>query len=96
MSFPYDAMLPAIRQMHEAEDDRARARILLSAPDRVLMQYRDAFEDACRRAGFDLGLQFMDIRRAEWHAVRGADGRHKNPLFEDVRREFAIFAGVAS
>lgn len=91
-----DAMLPVIRQMHDAESDRERARILLTVPDAVLMKYREVFEGACRRVQFEAGLQFIDIRRAEWCAVRGPDGEHRDALFRAVRREFAIFAGVES
>ncbi|MEX4006922.1 hypothetical protein [Neoaquamicrobium sediminum] len=85
-----DSMLPIIRQMHEADDDRARGAILLSVSDAVLMKYRPVFEDACRRARFDLGLEFINWRRASWSAVRGADGRLRSE-FEDVRVAFAAF-----
>lgn len=90
-----DTMLPIIRQMHEAESDEARARILLVVSDLVLMRYREAFEQACRRARFDLGQHFIDIRRAEWSAVRGADGQHNKALFAEFRADFVAFAGVA-
>jgi hypothetical protein len=90
-----DTMLPIIRQMHDAESDQERARILLAVPDAVLRRYREVFEAACLRAGFDLGVSFIEIRRAEWHAVRGPDGRHANPLFADVRQAFAAFAEFA-
>lgn len=87
-----DFMLPIIRQMHDAADDRVRARLLLEVPDTILMRHREVFEAACRRAGFDLGLQFIDMRRAGWHAVRGSDGLHKNDLFDEVRSAFARYA----
>lgn len=87
-----DHMLPIIRQMIDAPDDRARAGVLLAVPDTVLMKHREQFEAVCRRAGFDLGQHFIDIRRASWHAVRGPDGRHVNPLFEDARAALAEFA----
>jgi hypothetical protein len=87
-----DSLLPIIRQMHDAESDRARAGVLLTVPDAVLCKYRSVFDDACRRAGFDLGRKFIEMRRAEWCATRGADGRHQNALFDDVRAEFAAFA----
>lgn len=83
-------MLPIIRQMHEAADDRARGAILLSVSDAVLMKYRPVFEDACRRARFDLGFEFINWRRASWSAVRGTDGRLR-PEFEEVRVAFAAF-----
>jgi hypothetical protein len=89
-----DTMLPIIRQMLEAYTDEVRARILLRVPDAVLGKFRPVFEQACRRAGFDLGLAFIEIRRAEWHATRGTDGQQTNPLFAEVRAAFAEFAGV--
>lgn len=87
-----DTMLPVIRQMLDADDDRTRARILLVVPDTVLMKHREQFEAACRRAGFAVGQHYIDIRRASWHAVRGGDGRHVNPLFEESRAAMAAFA----
>ena len=89
-----DTLLPIIRQMHEARTDEERARLLLQVPDAVLMKYREVFERACEHAGFDLGLQFITVRRAAWHATRGPDGNHKNPLFEQIRETFASFAGT--
>lgn len=86
-----DSMLPIIRQMLDAESDRARAGVLLAVSDQVLMKYRDVFEATCRRAGFDLGVEFIAWRRAAWCAVRQQDGRLK-PEFEDVRVAFARFA----
>ncbi|WP_309086444.1 hypothetical protein [Chelativorans sp.] len=89
-----DTLLPIIRQMHDARSDEERARLLLCVSDAVLMKYREVFEQACTRAGFDVGLQFINVRRAEWHAVRGPDGRHKNALFEEARESLAGFAGT--
>ena len=86
--------LPMIRQMHDAADDRGRALILLRVPDAVLAKYRPVFEDACRRAGFDLGLEFIEWRRAAWCAVRGDDGLFAKPEFEAVRTAFAAYARV--
>lgn len=91
-----DSLLPIIRDMHEADDDRARARVLLAVSDAVLMKYRPVFDASCRRARFDLGLSFIDVRRAAFHAVRGPDGRHRNTLFEEARAEFAAFANGES
>lgn len=95
MSDGVNAMLPIIRQMHEAESDEARAKILLQVPDAVLMRHMAVFAKACRRAGFELGELFIDVRRAEWHAVRGVDGQHRNALFAKFRAAVAEFAGVA-
>lgn len=86
-----NAQLPVIREIHEAESDRERASILLRVPDTVLMKYREVFEAACRRVGFDTGLEFINWRRAGWSAVRQADGSPRSD-FEKVRRAFAAFA----
>lgn len=83
--------LPIIAQLHNAVDDRERARILLQCPDAVLMKYREVFEAACRRAQFELGEQYIAWRRAGWHAVRNAEGRLPDD-HEDVRKAFAAFA----
>lgn len=90
-----DSMLPIIRQMHDADDDRARGRVLLAVSDQVLCKYRDVFEAACRRARFDAGLAFIDVRRAAWCAVRAQDGTHRNPLFEEARAAMAEFCCAA-
>lgn len=87
-----DFMLPVIRQMLDAENDRERAQILLIVPDAVLMKYRPVFEAACRRARFDAGLTFIDWRRAGWHAVRDANGLVAVAGFDRARVEFAAFA----
>jgi len=87
-----DSLLPIIRRMHDAETDRERAAVLLEVPDRILAKYRPVFEQACVRARFDLGLEYIAIRKAEWCATRGPDGRHKSSIFEDARKNFAAFA----
>lgn len=87
-----NAMLPIIEQMHAAEDNRARARILLQCPDMVLIKYREVFEAACRRAGFEAGSDFIELRRSTWHAIRDADGRLNDPEFEQAREAFAKYA----
>jgi hypothetical protein len=85
-------LLPIIQQMHDATSDRERAAVLLAVSDAALMKYRPVFEDACRAAGFSMGLELISWRRAAWHAVRGPDGRHRNGDFEKVRAAVAAFA----
>lgn len=87
-----DSMLPIIRQMHDAADDRVRARILLAVPDMVLLKHREVFEAACRRASFELGAQFIAWRRAGWNARRGPDGLILSEKFDEVRIAFARYA----
>lgn len=87
-----DSMLPIIAQLDDAEDDRARARILLAVPDKVL-EWPDTYrqiEAVCRKAAFDLGLAFIACRRSSWSAVRGPDGQVA--AFEPVRIAFARYA----
>ena len=86
-----DSMLPIIRQMHDADDHRDRAAILLRVPDMVLIKYREVFETACRRAGFELGLHFIDCRRATWHAPRLADGTLPPGPYDELRAALADF-----
>ena len=69
-----DSMIPVIRQLHEADGDHARARILLQCPDAVLLKYHPVFRAACERARFDAGVAFVEGRVALMHAVRDADG----------------------
>lgn len=87
-----DSMLPILRQMHDAETDQERARLLLQCPDAILLKYRDAFEAACQRARFDAGIVFIAWRRATWHAVRLPDGN----LPADDQRVLAVFAAFAA
>lgn len=84
-----DSMLPLLRQMHDAETDQERARLLLQCPDAILLKYRSAFEAACQRARFDAGVQFITWRYAAWHAVRLPDG---NLPDQRARVAFATFA----
>jgi hypothetical protein len=88
-----DSMLPIIREMLDAGSDEERGRIMLRAPDAVLIKYRDQFEIACRKAHFDVGLEFIDVRRAAYHAVRTRDGRLPEQLAAWIGR-FAAMCGV--
>jgi hypothetical protein len=95
MSFPTDAMIPIIRQLHDADGHRARARILLVMPDTILLKHAETVDGACRRAGFQAGSEFVLRRVAMMRAVRGGDGLPPAPLardFEEFRSAFAAFA----
>ena len=70
-----DSMVPLLRQMLEADDDRARAGILLRVPDMVLAKYRGGFVAACAKARFDAGEAFIAARIAAMWAVRDGCGR---------------------
>ena len=69
MSDP-DNMLPIIRQMHDADGDAVRARLLLNVPDLILAKYRSVFCGACRRAQFDLGEAYVLLKVDAMQAVR--------------------------
>lgn len=87
-----DTMLPLIREMHDAADDRDRAGILLILPDAVLMKHREIFEAACHRARFEAGLQFIAARHAAWHQKRLDDGTLPDGPLDTMRAALAAFA----
>lgn len=49
-----------VRLMRNAEDDAARATVLLTAPVFTLMRWRDVFVSCCRRAAFGEGETYLD------------------------------------
>ena len=51
---------PDIARMRGADSDADRAAVLLEAPVRVLMLWRQAFADTCRRAAFHEGVAYLD------------------------------------
>lgn len=90
-----DSMIPIIRQLHDADGDQARARILLIMPDTILLKYAGTIGEACQRAGFDAGCEYVLRRVTLMRAVRGKDGLLPPPLadeFSDFRQAFATFA----
>lgn len=93
-----DTMMPIIRQMHDAEDDRERATILLQVPDIILIKYRSVFEASCSRARFDAGLAFIELRLTAVRAVRNEFGQLPDHLsFAGHKARFVQFAkGVSS
>lgn len=90
-----DSMIPIIRQLHAADGDQARARVLLAMPDTILLKYCGAIGEACRRAGFEAGCEFVLRRVTLMRATRGKDGLIPPPLaadFDDFRQALATFA----
>ena len=90
-----DSMLPIIRQLHDADGDQARATVLLAMPDTVLLKYAATAVEACRRAQFEGGAEFVLRRVTAMRAVRGRDGllpRHIAEEFDEFRNAFAAFA----
>lgn len=86
---------PIIDQLHHCATDQERARILLSVPDVVLLQYADVFRRACRRVLFDAGEQFIDYRLHLMRAVRDEAGLLPERLSRDLetmRQAMARFA----
>ena len=68
-------MLPMLRQLYDADGDQARADILLHKPKTKMLKYRAVIVECCRRASFEVGLAFVDLRTSILLAVRDADGR---------------------
>ena len=90
-----DSMIPIIRQLHDADGDQARARLLLAMSDVILLKYAGVVGDACRRAGFEAGCEYLLRRVTLMRATRGKDGLVPSPLasdFDDFRQAFATFA----
>ncbi|TIV65825.1 MAG: hypothetical protein E5V86_10615 [Mesorhizobium sp.] len=90
-----DTMLPILRQLHDADGDRARAGILLRMPDSVLLKYHVVIDTACRKAGFEAGAQYLSIRVSLTLAVRDGDGLPPVELavtWEQYRRALVEFA----
>jgi hypothetical protein len=93
-----DSMIPIIRQLHDADGDRARAQILLRVDDATLLKFHPVFAGACRKAGFEPGVAFVEIRIACMHAVRSTVGGLPGGLAlaaETLRAELAAFAAGA-
>jgi hypothetical protein len=95
MSFPAAAMIPVIRQLHDADGDRARALVLLAMPDTIVLRYAGTVGEACRRAGFQGGAEYVLRRVTLMRATRDRQGRIPAALAEDFhayRQAFAAFA----
>lgn len=91
-----DTMLPILRELIDADGDAARAGVLLSLPDTILLKYLPPIEAALKRARFDAGLAFIDVRLSALRAVRGADGRLPAEHRVDLDRWLDAFAAVAA
>ena len=92
-----DSMLPILREMHDAADDRARADILLRVPDTILLKFAAIFDDCCRRASFDAGATYVLLRLTGMRAVRGNDGTLPADTvahLDSYRAALAVFAGA--
>mgnify|MGYP001119047857 CR=1 FL=1 len=90
-----DAMIPIIRQLHDADGDQARARVLLAMPDTILLKFAGEIGNTCQRSGFEPGCQYVLRRVTLMRATRGKDGLIPPPLsddFDDFRQAFATFA----
>lgn len=90
-----DSMIPIIRQFHDANGDRARARILLVMPDSLLMRFAGTIGDACQRASFHAGAEYVLRRVTLMRATRDRQGRIPVVLeddFDSYRTAFAAFA----
>lgn len=82
------------RQIAEAASHADRATVLLMAPHAVLLAAPGPVADACRRAGFEIGADYVTAIVAMLLATRGQDGqvpdRHRATLdgLEAMLRRF--------
>lgn len=91
-----DTMQPLLRELYDADGDRARAGVLLRMPDSLMLKYHDIIDAACRKAGFEVGWHYLAIRVSLALAVRDADGLPPVDLsiaWENYRRAMVEFAG---
>ena len=65
-----DTMLPILRAMHDSGTDRGRAEVLLTCPIIIMIKYRHVLIDACERAGFAAGLDYLTCFDAAMHETR--------------------------
>ncbi|MER8380694.1 hypothetical protein [Mesorhizobium sp. M1399] len=88
--------LPIIDQLHNADDDRGRADVLLRCPDATLLKYGEVFLRACRQ--FPAGELFVQERILAMRAVRSAAGGLPGALaleLETLRAELTAYAAGA-
>ena len=89
--------LPIIDQLHNAEDDRARADLLLRCSDAIMLKYETVFLNACRH--FPAGELFVLQRTNAMRMVRSVAGGLPGGValeIETLRAELAAFAAGAS
>jgi hypothetical protein len=67
-------MEPTIRAMHAALDNAGRADVLLRCPRGVLWKFHHVFMDACGKAQFEPGIEYLIVEQSARHAVLQADG----------------------
>lgn len=97
MSDPND-MLPIIRQFHDADGDAERAKLLLNVPDIILAKYEPVFREACRRARFDIGEDWITQKIDALRAVRDDMGNlpsGKSLALRDCRAALIVAQGAA-
>ncbi|CDX49192.1 conserved hypothetical protein [Mesorhizobium plurifarium] len=61
MTHSTESLDPHVKAMRDAEDDSARANVLLTAPVFTLMRWRTTFATYCRRAAFREGEVYLDV-----------------------------------
>jgi hypothetical protein len=61
MTHSTESLDPYVKAMRDAEDDSARATVLLGAPVFTLMRWRTTFVTYCRRAAFREGEHYLDM-----------------------------------
>ncbi|MCV0352807.1 MAG: hypothetical protein K5863_22250 [Nitratireductor sp.] len=88
-----DTMLPILRQMHDAEDNRALALLLLAAPDMILSKYQGVIHSICRKRQFEPGEAYLELRLNAMRSVRDGQGRLK-PAVAHALAEFGAQLGA--
>lgn len=88
-------LFPIAAHILNAPNDSARARILQTLPDALVVTHQQALERACRQVGFNDGVLFLQVRSAALFARRGRDGSLPAGLAGQLAHFRTYFAGLA-
>jgi hypothetical protein len=67
-------MVPIVELLADCQSDAARASWLLTVPQGVVLRDHAAIRAVLREAGFQLGVDCLELEFSALHATRLADG----------------------
>lgn len=89
-----NTMQPLLRDLIYADDDRARAVILLAMPDNIALHYDGAICRLLHKAGFADGIAYHVARIAALLSTRGVDGQLRQNLTDQLEKGRAALVGL--
>jgi len=87
-----------VDQLLEARNHHARAGLLLRVPDALLLTKADVMAEACTKADFPLGADYIAVRVSAMSAVRQVNGDMPQGVVQQLdywRSAFCAIAGGA-